>query len=130
MEPVAISAGKKNEDADTMSIFLLLRSSASLKVEFFFSMNNFNNNLGLITTRFDETFGSGYPSFIKRETVLTSFLAQGSLMIDVMIKPALATPPFIPDNPLTCRNIQSLWFMDVEYADVVFEIAPMVRTSL
>lgn len=47
----------------------------------------------------------------------------------VGIKPTLASPQFIPDNPLTCKHVRSLWFMEEEYADVLFEVVTNVASD-
>ena len=73
-------------------------------------------------------FGNGTPAwgladFELRSKIIDS-LVDGALVIEVHMKrldPTEPTPPFIPDNPATCKIVQGL-FLDEETADIVFEV--------
>lgn len=73
-------------------------------------------------------FGNGTPAwgladFEPRSKIIDS-LVDGALVIEVHMKcldPTEPTPPFIPDNPATCKIVQGL-FLDEETADIVFEV--------
>ena len=114
-------SGRKKDVENYFSIFLCLCSSGSIEVEFGFSIGMLIHKAGVHKFQASSPYGFGFPAFVDRETALNC-LVHGSLVIVVKIKPTLASPQFIPDNPLTCKHLQSLWFMDEEYADVVFEV--------
>ncbi|KAL3761353.1 hypothetical protein ACHAWU_000487 [Discostella pseudostelligera] len=115
----------EEDDAEYLSIFLRLRSDVCIEIECSFTLGDRISTVK--SYDFDGSGASlGFHSAWTRETVLTSYLTNGSFVIEVRIKPKLASPKFIPDNPLTSKDIRSLWFNEEEYADVVFEIVTKV----
>ncbi len=67
---------------------------------------------------------ASFNDFATRAKIMKS-LVDGTLFIGVAMKLADPTkvkpPPFIPENPFACKNIQSM-FLDEESSDVVFEV--------
>jgi len=65
----------------------------------------------------------GFMHFAERTTLLSS-LINGALVIGVhmLAKPTKSVPPpFIPENPSSCKTIQGL-FLDEKSSDIVFEV--------
>ena len=62
-----------------------------------------------------------------REDVLAG-LIDGTLVVEVRMRLANTTRPFVPVNPSACKTIQKM-FMDEEYADIMFEIGGGVLGS-
>ena len=87
--------GNKKEDAECLTAYLVPRSSVAIQVEYYFSVED--ENRGVITKKIDSPASWGVNSFIRYEMAL-AILTQGSLVINVMIRPALVSPPYIPDR--------------------------------
>ncbi len=109
-----------------MCLYLKHSSGTRVKVEFGFAIKDFTiktaglvEKSGIVNT-FECGEAWGYKDFMPRSKCLAS-LFRGALVVEVRMKPAVNPPPFIPDNPSMCNIIQDL-FMDVDYADVVFEV--------
>ena len=93
---------------------------ACIKVEYGFVIRGFPYR-GPITYQFSaDDCCYGYSDFIERKTAL-SLLEDGVLTVEVQMKPAGYSAPFIPTNPSACPTVRDL-YMDEESADIVFEV--------
>ncbi len=120
--------GENENVSEDISIFLRLRSSGIIKVQYTFAVRDYTK--GPAVHKFDCSSPSyGFHSFLKRPLALNNYLTQGALVIEVQMKPVLHSPPFIPDSPLTSNTLRSLWFNKEEYADVVFEIVTTMASG-
>ena len=110
-----------------ISVFLQLKSSSTVKVEFGIVVKDFTSKTaGIIDAAgtaavfsYGETWG--YRKLMQRANVLAS-LVKGALVFEIRMKPVTNAPPvFIPTNPSTYKIIQDL-FNEEEDADVAFLI--------
>jgi len=105
-------------------IFLGLRSSCFISIEFCISLRHFAipYKRGSVTKgRFDVHDSDRESQSFSRRTVL-DYLTKGSLMCEVRMIPVESSPwVYVPINPSACETIQHL-FMDEKSADVVFEV--------
>ena len=56
--------------------------------------------------------------YFNRSKIIESTV-EGTLVIKVQMK--IDEPEFIPENPLVCKNLQSL-FLDEKFSDLTFEV--------
>ena len=130
---LSIFPGGRIGSAEGMvSIYLENLSDNSIDIDYGFNVNDDSGKQvehKQIVTPFNFTprgtgnDGRGF-DYVKRSTLLSS-LVDGTLVIEVHmrlanhIKPV--PPPFIPENPSSCKTIQGI-FLDDKYSDIVFEV--------
>ena len=109
-------------DESQVSVFLVLSSPGkSLKVEFDLAIGGLTKGPLLYEfTQPEPLNGYGHQAFSTRNEIL-NHLVDGALMVKVKMRCAKASLPFVPNNPATCKVVQSM-FMDDEFADITFEI--------
>ena len=101
---------------NTVSILLELCSSSKSQVEFSFAIQ------GLTRQQEIREFNPTAPSFDRasRDEILAC-LVDGALLVTVNLRHVKPPLPFFPDNPATCKIVQSM-FMNEEFADIIFEV--------
>lgn len=88
------------ESEKMISVFLRLRTRATVEVEYSIAVSDFigsDNEIVQETCKFDRVKERGRSHFLKRETALM-YLTKEALVIDVRMRPAAHSSPFL-DNP-------------------------------
>ena len=113
-------------------LYLYNKSNKAIEIDFGFSVNDENGRqLAYERVATPHNFAPmgnrsswGLIDFAERTTLLSS-LINGALVIEVHMKLAGPTksvpPPFIPENPSSCKIIQGL-FMNDDSADIMFVV--------
>ena len=109
-------------DDSQVSMYLALSSPGkSLKVEYGLAIGGLAKGPAINEfTQTEPLNGNGYRAFSTRDEILAR-LVDGALMVEVKLRYAEASLPFIPDNPATCKIVKKM-FMHEEFADITFEI--------
>jgi len=128
---VSLYPGGRGDSAEGMvNLYLWNKSDKSIDIDFGFSVIDVNGKQ-VVSHRQTKLFapiapggGVRWKDFKKRSNLLSS-LVNGALVIEVQMRLAKPTksnpPPFIPENPSTCKTIQDS-FMDEKYSDILFEV--------
>jgi hypothetical protein len=125
--------GREDAEEGMVSLGLDNRSNKAMEIDLGFSVNDANGKqvsyeqsgtpcnfapVGVAKSRW------GFPNFATRLTLLSS-LVNGALVIEIQMRLADHTkpvpPPFIPENPSSCKTIQGV-FLEEKYSDIVFEV--------
>jgi hypothetical protein len=106
-------------DETKVSVYLALSSPGTMKVEFGLAIGSLTK--GPVIHEFTQAvYSMGYKSFSTRDEMLAR-LVDGALMVEVKMRHAESSLPFIPENPATCKIVKKM-FMNEEFADIIFEI--------
>jgi len=123
--------GRTNSNEGFIAVELAKRSNTSIKVQWGYNVRDVDGKEVVckksFTDKFDAKGSNGttvwYTSSFAKRSTLMELLVQGSLIIEVRMKPTSidkSITQFIPTNPIN-KNILEL-FMNEETADVVFEL--------
>ena len=126
--------GDEGADEGMVSVYLANGSDKAIEIDYGFSINDENGR----HLAYDRSYGphnfasvwdddgiSARGFDFVTHSVLLSSLVNGTLIIGVHMNVATQTksvpPPFIPENPSSCKTIQGI-FLDEIYSDIVFEV--------